>query len=115
MHDAGLHACHSTTAPNTESVTVLMKSALTSTSSRGPWPGNRLESSTSATSSGAAAGGLLPVPVGKQPHLVTPSVFFNDFDRALPALKLRGVQAAQMQHRRCNTRLRLTRRLSHSE
>ena len=38
------------------------------------------------------------MPVGKQPHLVTPSVFFDHFDRALPALKLRGVQLAQMQH-----------------
>ena len=38
------------------------------------------------------------MPVGKQPHLVPPSVFFDNFDRALPALKLRGVQLAQMQH-----------------
>ena len=38
------------------------------------------------------------MPVGKEPHLVTPSVFFDHFDRALPALKLRGVQFPQMQH-----------------
>jgi len=34
-----------------------------------------------------------PVPVSKQTHLVTPSIFFDHFDRALPALKLRSVSA----------------------
>jgi hypothetical protein len=38
------------------------------------------------------------VAVAKEPHLVPPSVFFDHFDRALPALKLHRVQFAQMQH-----------------
>jgi hypothetical protein len=38
------------------------------------------------------------VPVAKEPHLVTPPVFFDHFDCTLPALKLRGVQFPQMQH-----------------
>ena len=55
------------------------------------------------------------VPVGKEPHPVTPSVFFDHFDCALPALKLRGVQFPKCSTRRCKTRLRPTRRLSQSE
>jgi hypothetical protein len=56
------------------------------------------------------------VPVAKEPHLVPPSVFFDHFDRALPALKLHGVQFAQMQHPALQNPLAgLTRRLSHSE
>jgi hypothetical protein len=47
---------------------------------------------------GRRRGHRLPVPISKQPHLMTPSIFFDYFDRALPALKLRGVQLPQMQH-----------------
>jgi hypothetical protein len=61
---------------------------------------------------GCSRGLALSVPVAKEPHLVTPPVFFDHFDCALPALKLRGVQCST---RRCNTRLPLTRRLSQSE
>ena len=59
----------------------------------------RLErSSTSATSSGCRRGLPLPVLVRKEPHLVRSSVFFDHFDCALPALKLRGVPFPKMQH-----------------
>jgi len=53
---------------------------------------------TAPTSAPSACCQNSPVPVGKQPHLVTPSVFFDHLDSTLPALKLRGVQLTQMQH-----------------
>jgi len=37
------------------------------------------------------------VSVGEKSHLVASPIFFDHFDRALPALKLRGVQFSQMQ------------------
>jgi hypothetical protein len=38
------------------------------------------------------------VPISEKPHLVAPPIFFDHFDRSLPALKLRGVQFSQVQH-----------------
>ena len=60
-------------------------------------PTTRLESSTSATSSGGAAVVTdCPCQSVKSRVWWTPAAFFDHFNRALPAVKLRGVQFPQM-------------------